>query len=50
MKLEKTEALTITGGAGLTATFISACNTIFKTLYGFGQNLGESIKRLVSGC
>lgn len=50
MKLEKMESLTVTGGAGLTATFISACNTFFKTLYNFGSNLGESLRRLIKGC
>lgn len=50
MRLEKSESLTVTGGAGITATFISACNTIFKTFYNFGVNLGESLRRLVKGC
>lgn len=50
MKIDKVEALNITGGAGITASLISACNTIFKTLYNFGVEFGKSVRGLFTRC
>ena len=48
MVLKDNESVNIIGGAStITAALISAATKIINTIYGFGQNLGSSIYRLI---
>lgn len=45
-KLSQKELLCIIGGASLSGTLVNAFTSAFKTLYGFGQNFGSSVRRI----
>lgn len=46
-RLTKDEMLSVVGGAKLSGTIINAFTNAYKTLYGFGQNFGSSLRRLI---
>ena len=46
-RLSKNELLMIIGGASVSGTLVNAFTSAFKSLYGFGQNFGSSIRRIV---
>lgn len=48
VKLDDMQMLSYTGGAGITAALINAFNSLIKTFYGVGQNLGSTIRRVIS--
>lgn len=45
-KLSKKELLNVVGGSKISGTLINAFTAAFKTLYGFGQNFGSSVRRI----
>jgi len=48
MILQDNESVNIVGGASIiTAALISALSKAITTIYGFGQNLGSAIYRLI---
>ncbi len=48
MVLKDNETVNIVGGASvITAALISALSHAVSTIYGFGQNLGSAIYRLI---
>ena len=48
MVLKDNESINIVGGTSwLTAAMVSAVSKIVMTIYGFGQNLGSAIYRLI---
>lgn len=46
-KLSNEEMLQVVGGAKLSGTVINAFTSAFKVLYGFGQNFGSALRRIV---
>ena len=46
-KIEEHELAEIIGGASLSGTLVNAFTSAYKTLYGFGQNFGTAIRRIV---
>lgn len=46
-RLSKDEMLQIVGGVNLSGTLVNAFTSAFKTLYGFGQNFGSSLRRII---
>lgn len=46
-RLSKNELLVIIGGASVSGTLVNAFTSAFKALYGFGQNFGSSVRRIV---
>ena len=49
MKVEDIELSKISGGDGLGATFLNYLTNALKTIYGVGQELGGSIRRIATG-
>ena len=49
MKVEDIELSKISGGDGLGATFLNYLTNALKTIYGVGQELGGSIRRISTG-
>ena len=48
MVISENESVSIIGGAtGFTAALISAVTKVVSTIYGFGQNLGTAIYRII---
>lgn len=47
VKMNKEELLEIIGGASISGTIVNAFTSAYKTLYGFGQNFGTAIRRIV---
>lgn len=47
-KLTEKQLLCIIGGASISGTLVNAFTSAFKTLYGFGQNFGSSVRRIVN--
>ena len=43
-KLTEKQLLCIIGGASISGTLVNAFTSAFKTLYGFGQNFGSSVR------
>ena len=44
--ITKEESIKCIGGSGtITAAFIAAAVSVFRLLYGFGQNLGSAVYR-----
>lgn len=50
MDLDKNEALNCFGGAGITASFVAAITTLINAVYGIGQDIGYTFKRLLKKC
>ncbi len=50
MKLSKNEALKCVGGAGITASFVAAITSLVNAVYGIGQDIGYTFKRLFGKC
>ena len=50
MIIDRNEALEYIGGAGITAALVSAVNSLVKTMYGIGQDLGYALKSLFGRC
>ena len=50
MIVDKNEALECIGGAGITASLLSAVNSLVKTVYGIGQELGYALKHILGRC
>ena len=48
MNLNDSQMMAYVGGGILTAAFVNAVNSIVKTFYGVGQNLGTTFRRLIS--
>ena len=48
IKLDDMQMLSYTGGAGITAALINAFNSLIKTFYGVGQNLGSTVRRVIN--
>ena len=48
IKLDDVQMLSYVGGAGITAALINAFNTLIKTFYGVGQNIGSTVRRLIN--
>ena len=46
-KLSNEEMLQVVGGAKISGTVINAFTSAFKVLYGFGQNFGSSLRRII---
>lgn len=46
-RLTKEELLYVIGGASLSGTLVNAFVSAYKILYGFGQNFGSSLRRIV---
>ena len=42
------ELLMIRGGASVSGTVVNAFTAAFKTLYGFGQDFGGSLRRIIT--
>lgn len=42
------ELLMIRGGASVSGTIVNAFTSAFKTLYGFGQDFGGSLRRIIT--
>ena len=49
-KINKNEMMNITGGTSVYTTAINAILKGISTLFGVGQAVGSSIRRLVTGC
>lgn len=49
MIIQDKEATRYIGGGAISAAFISACSSLFNTLYKFGQDLGSTVRRWVTG-
>jgi hypothetical protein len=47
IKLSESQMLSYMGG-GISAALINAFNSVIKTFYGVGQNLGSTLRRLIS--
>lgn len=45
-KLSNNELLYVVGGASISGTIVNAFVSVYKTLYGFGQNFGSSLRRI----
>ncbi len=50
MRIDKNEALKCIGGAGITASLVSAVTSLINTIYGIGQDIGYTFKRLFGKC
>lgn len=50
MNLNKEEALKCIGGAGITASFVAAVTGLISAVYGIGQDIGYTFKRLFGKC
>lgn len=48
MKVEDIELNKINGGGGLGATFLNYLSNAIKTVYGIGQDLGGSLRRIAT--
>lgn len=48
IKLDDKQMLSYVGGAGISAALINAFNTLIKTFYGVGQNLGSTVRRMIN--
>jgi len=48
MILSNEEAIAYVGGGKITAALLSAATSLFKSLYEMGQNLGTTIRRLIT--
>ena len=48
-ELKKEELLNISGGAGISASWLNAVSRAVTTLLDLGRSLGTSIRRSVSG-
>ncbi|MGM9879157.1 MAG: hypothetical protein ACI31R_03950 [Bacilli bacterium] len=46
-KLSKEEMLHVVGGGKISGTVVNAFTSAFKALYGFGQNFGSALRRIV---
>ena len=46
-KLSNEEMLQVVGGAKISGTVINAFTSAFKALYGFGQDFGSALRRIV---
>lgn len=46
-KMTHEELVQVVGGASLSGTIVNAFTSAYKTLYGFGQNFGTAIRRIV---
>lgn len=46
-KLSNEEMLQVVGGAKISGTVINAFTSAFKVLYGFGQDFGSALRRIV---
>ena len=46
MKVSDLELENVNGGQGLGATFLNYLSKAFETVYGIGQDLGGSIRRI----
>lgn len=49
MKINDLELEKIHGGDGLGATFLNYLSNAIKVVYGIGQDLGGSIRRIATG-
>lgn len=47
VQLNEKQMLSYIGG-GVSAALLNAFNSVMKTFYGFGQNLGSTFRRLIS--
>ncbi len=48
MRVDDINLIKINGGA-VSSTFLQHLSTVFKTVYGIGQELGGAIRRIASG-
>ena len=48
-KLTETQLAEINGGASLSGSFINSFTDAIKTVYGIGQDLGGSMRRIATG-
>lgn len=46
-KLSKDEMLQVVGGVKISGTVVNAFTSAFKVLYGFGQDFGSALRRIV---
>lgn len=46
-KLSKDEMLQVVGGGKISGTVVNAFTSAFKALYGFGQDFGSALRRIV---
>lgn len=46
-KLSKDEMLQVVGGVKISGTVVNAFTSAFKVLYGFGQNFGSALRRII---
>ena len=46
--IDDIELLNTIGGASISGTVVNAFTAGFKTLYGFGQDFGGSIRRIIT--
>ena len=49
VELKKEEMLKISGGSGISATWLNAISRAVSTLMDLGRSLGTSIRRSISG-
>ena len=47
-RLSNQELLFVSGGRSISGTLVNAFTSAFKTVYGFGQDFGSAIRRLIS--
>lgn len=46
--LNDSQMLSYVGGGAVSASLVNAINSIVRTFYGVGQNLGSTFRRLIS--
>ncbi|MGN0992976.1 MAG: hypothetical protein ACI4PE_03555 [Bacilli bacterium] len=46
-KLSKDEMLQVVGGVKISGTVVNAFTSAFKVLYGFGQEFGSALRRII---
>lgn len=46
-KLSKDEMLQVVGGVKISGTVVNAFTSAFKVLYGFGQDFGSALRRII---
>ena len=49
MILSKEQSIMCVGGGKITAALLTAATNLVKSIYEIGQNLGSTIRRLISG-
>ncbi len=49
MRVEDSEIQVINGGSGLGATFLNYLSNAIKVIYGIGQDVGGSLRRIALG-